>query len=528
MRRFRVILLLSFMMLVVAGGLLVVHQFTTRAIDAVDRRFGDWFYILGAVVIFIAFSAVVIAGSASIAVWMWNRGRQIHAKDGLYPKMARGRGQYDDLNERGAQSLSAVTAAGKRPTAAMAGRVIESHYSQLLPAPETPLALPEPEGIDVSAPLPSHVSVYTSPLPRELSLPVGVDAYGQPVCLSLRNRGNILIGGDPGFGKSELVGTMIAGLLRQDPNGQRIRISVADLKLLDFGNMPLLPAMPEPVAVETEAAFEMVQRLRDETEERFATLMDARARSLDEYYQRTGRIMPHHIAFLDEFADLTYNDDGRFSKEFIAILMKIARKGRAAGVTLVMATQRPTSDVIPSSVRGLATTKIALRVARGESSSAILDMRGAERLPLQPGRCIVIDGQAKVVQAYASGLESGQFDRFLDSLPQVGQRPSIPLKPPEPAIPLVPEPPEPIQIASASGIPVFRTDDDPEQPYSPEQEAHILRLYEQTGKLKEVQRRLYDGQQGGHWFYRIRAVVHAAGYDTSPRHARRRISRGNH
>jgi hypothetical protein len=404
-------------------------QVVERFLRATDRRFGDDAYNVLAVALAIV-AGVVFAG------WFfpWLRRRWISSgfvypdDHGIMPAVP-GKGNYQNINPYGVQHLRALGPADNISAAKLRNVVrAGAEAAQWEPVHQpAQIAAPEPDPIDLHAGLPSRVEVYSAPLPRELSLPVGVDSYGQPVALGLRNRGNILIGGDPGAGKSELIGSMIAGLLRQDATGLRVQIIVADLKMVDFGNMPVLAAMPQSVAVEPEDAFAMIQALHDETERRYRMLMQANARSLDEYKKLTGNAMPHKVMFIDELADLTYDDDGRLNRAFRALSTKIARKGRAAGVTLVMATQRPDAETIPPSLRALASTKIALRVARSETSRTILGETGAERLPTVKGRCLVADNDLRVVQAYASGLEGGRFDAFLAGLPRA-------IQPPQPVV----------------------------------------------------------------------------------------------
>jgi DNA segregation ATPase FtsK/SpoIIIE-like protein len=186
---------------------------------------------------------------------------------------------------------------------------------------------------------------------------------------------------------------------------------------------------------------------------------------------------------------------------FNGAAMEIGRKGRAAGVSLVMATQRPSADVIPSSLRNLAGAAVAFRLARADDSRLVLDAPGAEALPSTPGRCLVRHRETVQTQAYYAGLEGGQFDRFLLDLPHVDriEAPAWPVR--DAGIPAV----FPSEATVPAGIPVFSTAQTSD--YTQEQAAHIRALYAELGSLKAVQRALYDGQEGGHWFYRIRDAV---------------------
>ena len=178
---------------VIGGGYLAwrVVESTVAAIPAVA-----WLVAGGAVL----FAGVLLSvgGAMYIVKALAARSRRIYARDGLYPVIDCGRGQFVNVNEPGAQSLAAL-AAGRRPTAAAVGRVIDAQYRNVNTPPDVP-ALPEP-----AARWPARVEIYDAALPRALALPVGVAGNGQPVALPLRNLGNVLVGGLPGGGKSEPV-----------------------------------------------------------------------------------------------------------------------------------------------------------------------------------------------------------------------------------------------------------------------------------------------------------------------------------
>jgi len=385
-----------------------------------------------------------------------------------------------------------MTAAGRRPTAALAERVIDAHYRQpVAPLPPALPALPEQLGY-----YPTRVDVYSAPLPRDLALPVGVGGNGSPVALPLRNLGNVLVGGLPGGGKSELLASMMAGLLRQDASGRTVQVAAVDTKLVSFGLLPNLAALYAPPALTLEDAHGLVSSLAGEVQRRFELLHAARVRSLEELEHTTGERLPYLVAFVDELADLSTDPDKARRDRFLALAQEIGRKGRAAGVSLVMATQRPSSDVIPSSLRNLAGAAVAFRLARADDSRLVLDAAGAEMLPATPGRCLVRHRDTAQAQAYFAGLEGGRFDQFCAALPAPGwpvRETGIPAQPsPQPGIPV--------------GIPVFGTEQTGD--YTLEQVAHIRQRHAALGSLKAVQREIY-GQEGGYWFYRIRDAVEA-------------------
>lgn len=420
------------------------------------------------------------------------RAREIHVdpRTALYPVIREAHGVYANLNAPQTQQLAALAAASRRrPTAATVGRVLDG---------------PRTDAPQIAAPAehyPTRVDVYTAPMPRTLALPVGVAGDGRHVALPLRGLGNVVIGGLPNYGKSELLGSMAAGLLRQDATGERQQLAVIDMKLVSFGNLPDLAALRWPVAVTLDEAHAVIAAARAECARRYEVLRDARARTLEEYQAVTGEPLPYLTVLVDEIADLTQDDDRGRRERFLSSAMQIARQGRAAGVGLVMATQRPSADVLPSSLRNLAGAAVAFRVQRNHDSIAVLGEPGAETLPAVPGRCLVKHSAVVQVQAFYAGLEGGRFDAFVGGLPMGDALPA-------PAWPVrdtaVSEPVYRADPAPVAGIPVFCTDDRTD--YTPAQIAHIRDRYAVLGSIKAVERELY-GQDGGYWFYRIKEVL---------------------
>lgn len=394
----------------VIGALWFVYRLTERTITAIDRNYGDRFWL--ALALFLtACVAFTAAGGAYALVRRWNR--HVRAKDGLFPVLETRRGVVN-VNEPGAQTLAAIAGASRRVSAPMAARVIDAHYRDA-----TPPAVPQVSQLE-SQParyFPQLAPVYDAQIPQRLALPVGVDGNGRQVALPLRNLGNVLVAGLPGSGKSELLASMLAGLLRQDPTGERVQVAMVDTKLVSFGNLPPMPALYAPPALEIDHASALTAQLLGEVRDRFQRLHEAHARTLEEYEQRTGDRLPYLVGVYDELADLTTDSDRGRRDAFTAAAQEIGRKGRAAGVSLVMATQRPSADVIPSSLRNLAGAAIAFRMSKADDSRLVIGDSGAETLTAAPGRCLVKHADVVEVQGYYAGLEGGRFDAFCASLP---------------------------------------------------------------------------------------------------------------
>jgi DNA segregation ATPase FtsK/SpoIIIE-like protein len=240
---------------------------------------------------------------------------------------------------------------------------------------------------------------------------VGVGARG-PVALPLHNLGNVLVGGVPGSGKTECLASMLAGLLRFDASGSTVKVAVVDPKMVDFGAIPNnLQALMWPVAKTVEDAGRLIHAARLEVERRFTLLDAAGARNLAQFNATQVEALPYLVVMVDELADLTGD------ATFVEHALTIGRKGRAAGVTLVLATQRPSSDVVPSSLRAVCGAQVAFRVLNSRDSATVLGVGGAETLPAVPGRCLVRRSTIETVQAYHADLER-RFYPFVGRLPR--------------------------------------------------------------------------------------------------------------
>ena len=380
---------------VVAILLWIGWEVGNRAIAALDA-IGPGLFIGGALVTFAAFVVIVVGGSIAIVRWMALRSRAVHpGATGLFPLQYHA-GGYVNNNTEHAQALAVMHAAG-RATSASVGKVLDWQ-----PVPELPAPVVET--------FPPTIDVYGAALPSELALPVGIDGAGRAVQLPLRNLGNVLVAGLPGAGKSELLASMIAGVLRQSPDGRRAQVAVIDTKLVSFGNLPNMAGLWQPPALDIGDAQALIWQVLGEVRRRYELLHNARVRSLEELQATTGETLPYLTCVIDEVADLTCDVDKKRQADFLASATEIGRKGRACGVSLVMATQRPSADTIPSTLRNLAGAAVAFRLAKADDSRLVMGSAGAESLPSLPGRCIVKHSTVTTCQAYRAGLEGGNFD----------------------------------------------------------------------------------------------------------------------
>jgi hypothetical protein len=353
----------------------------------------------------VGLAVLAVAGAIGAGRWLNTRARLVQPNEAtaLFPAILVD-GVPVTFNHPGAQIVATMAVARRRPTAAMLDRIMAPPPVEIEPPPPVVEVLPPSE-------LPTVVPVYRADLPQEPALMVGVGARG-PVALPLHNLGNVLVGGVPGSGKTECLASMLAGLLRFDASGSTVKVAVVDPKMVDFGAIPNnLQALMWPVAKTVEDAGRLIHAARLEVERRFTLLDAAGARNLAQFNATQVEALPYLVVMVDELADLTGD------ATFVEHALTIGRKGRAAGVTLVLATQRPSSDVVPSSLRAVCGAQVAFRVLNSRDSATVLGVSGAETLPAVPGRCLVRRSTIETVQAYHADLER-RFYPFVGRLPR--------------------------------------------------------------------------------------------------------------
>jgi len=191
-------------------------------------------------------------------------------------------------------------------------------------------------------------------------IPVGVDEHGEPVSIRLAER-NVLIGGEPGAGKSAAL-SMLVATAALDPQA---RVWLLDGKLVELAAWA--PVAERLAGPDGEQAISLLRDVREEMEARYRELL---ARGLRKVPREDG--LPLHLVVCDELAFYLTLPDKRQRQEFAELLRDLVARGRAAGVIVVAATQKPGADVVPSALRDLFGFRLALRCNTPQASDTIL------------------------------------------------------------------------------------------------------------------------------------------------------------
>jgi S-DNA-T family DNA segregation ATPase FtsK/SpoIIIE len=208
-----------------------------------------------------------------------------------------------------------------------------------------------------------------------LGLAVGIDVTGQPVCRDLQTAPHMLVAGATGQGKSVLINAFIVSMLmRKTPD--ELKFIMIDPKMVEMAPYDGIPHLLTSPITDMSKASTALKWAVNEMEERYKLLKEARVRNIEDYVSQTGNLMPYLVIIIDEFADLMM----QYRQEVESSIIRIAQKARAVGIHLIIATQRPTADVITGLIRSNIPTRVALTVATGIDSRVILDTTGAETL----------------------------------------------------------------------------------------------------------------------------------------------------
>jgi DNA segregation ATPase FtsK/SpoIIIE, S-DNA-T family len=212
-----------------------------------------------------------------------------------------------------------------------------------------------------------------------LAVWLGKDIDGRAIGIDLAQQPHVLVAGTTGAGKSGAVNAMLASILmRSSPND--VRLVLVDPKQVELNLYEHIPHLLTPVVTSPRLAANVLQNLIGEMEQRYSLMSKARTRKLEELNRarvRDGeRPLPYVLCVIDELADLMMIAPGEVEDAII----RLAQKSRAVGIHLLLATQRPSADIITGMIKANVPARIAFAVSSQTDSRVILDSNGAESL----------------------------------------------------------------------------------------------------------------------------------------------------
>lgn len=223
-------------------------------------------------------------------------------------------------------------------------------------------------------------SVEAQTTKAKLPMPLGRDVNGRYVIGDLAKMPHLLIAGSTGSGKSVCINSIIATfLLLKTPD--ELRMLLIDPKLVEFSGYKSIPHLKGPIVTEMDKVVSALRMVVQEMEQRYQRFAELGIRNLDGYAMMRENEpalprLPYLVVIIDELADMMMTTPD----EVETLIVRIAQKGRAAGIHLILATQRPSVDVLTGILKANVQARIAFAVASLTDSRVVLDLPGAERL----------------------------------------------------------------------------------------------------------------------------------------------------
>jgi S-DNA-T family DNA segregation ATPase FtsK/SpoIIIE len=223
--------------------------------------------------------------------------------------------------------------------------------------------------------------------PNQLMVYAGVSVIGDDLSFDLAAAPHLLVGGTTGSGKSVCLHSLLLSLLLRHTSGT-LQLALIDPKQVEFRSYAKLPNLyREEIATELTAAREMLEELVVEMDTRYGAFNRLGVNNIAEA-RRKGLALPYIVVFIEEMADLVMQD-----QNIEPLIARLAQKARAAGIHLVLATQRPDAKTFTGLIRSNIPGRIALTVQKGTESSIILDETGAENLLGQGDMLLKLPGE---------------------------------------------------------------------------------------------------------------------------------------
>jgi len=265
----------------------------------------------------------------------------------------------------------------------------------------------------------------------KITVPLGLDVAGNPKVADISKMPHVLIAGQTGSGKSVCVNSWIASILfRASPD--EVRMIMVDPKRVELTPYNGIPHLLVPVIVEPEKVISALKWAVSEMERRYKTFTEVGAKNIEAYNNLSGfQSMPYILIFIDELAEIMLFSPSEVEDN----VCRLAQMARAVGIHLILATQRPSVNVITGLIKANIPTRISFAVASVTDSRVILDSPGAEKLlgrgdmlymppdlakPVRIQGCFVSDKEINALIDFLKGQKTTEYDEQILSQPVAG------------------------------------------------------------------------------------------------------------
>ncbi len=246
-----------------------------------------------------------------------------------------------------------------------------------------------------------------------LTIALGKDIVGKPFVTDLKKLPHLLIAGTTGSGKSVGINAMILSLLYKNSPDQ-LRLLMIDPKMLEFSIYNDIPHLLTPVITKPKQAIVALNNMVAEMERRYELMSDTRTKNIENYNEKVakegGEHFPYMVVIIDELADLMMTS----GKDVEHSIARLAQMARASGIHLIVATQRPSVDVVTGLIKANLPSRISYRVGQRVDSKIILDQLGAESLLGRGDMLFTPPGATGLVRLHAPWSTEEEIEKIVE------------------------------------------------------------------------------------------------------------------
>ena len=245
---------------------------------------------------------------------------------------------------------------------------------------------------------------------HKIPICIGKDISGNIEVIDLSKTPHLLVAGTTGSGKSVFINTLLASILYKFPP-EDLRLILIDPKMLELSVYNDIAHLLTPVVTEPKKAIIALKWVCKEMERRYSLMNEENTRSLEGYNQKSIEKLPYILVFIDEMADLMMTA----GKEVEHYVQRLAQMARACGIHLVMATQRPSVDIITGSIKANFPSRISFQVASKYDSRTVLGEIGAEQL-LGNGDMLMSKNGANLIRYQSAFISDSEVNKLINEI----------------------------------------------------------------------------------------------------------------
>ena len=248
-----------------------------------------------------------------------------------------------------------------------------------------------------------------------LTIALGKDIVGNPFVTDLKKLPHLLIAGTTGSGKSVGINAMLLSLLyRNSPD--TLRLLMIDPKMLEFSIYNEIPHLLTPVITKPKQAIIAISNMVNEMERRYQIMSQSKTKNIENYNEKAKKLgldtFPYIVVIIDELADLMMNS----GKEVEFYIARLAQMARASGIHLLVATQRPSVDVVTGLIKANLPSRISYKVGQKVDSKIILDAMGAESLLGRGDMLFTPPGSSGLIRLHAPFASEDEIEAVVEYL----------------------------------------------------------------------------------------------------------------